>query len=89
MPGRVLVGVEGWRGSSGKVFLALKKEPKEGRPISLSLWSVLGEVPVLPPSCLINMLKMAEQKEGRTRTLEPSNHPGLALPCLRTSCLVR
>ena len=32
MPGKVLVGVEGWRGSSGKVCLALKKEHKEGIP---------------------------------------------------------
>lgn len=123
MPGKVFVGVEGWRGSSGKVCLALKKEHKEGtpwrfsgedstfllprawaqspegeisshkphgvakrgvghkegRPLSPSLWTLLDEVPTLPPSCLINMLKMAEQKERRTRT--PSHQITQAWHC--------
>lgn len=123
MPGKVLVGVEGWRGSSGKVCLDLKKEHKEGtpwrssgedstfllprawaqspvgeisshkphgaaksgvghkegRPLSPSLWTLLDEVPILPPSCLINVLKMAEQKERRTRT--PSHQITQAWHC--------
>ena len=60
---KILIGVEGWSGSSSEVFLTLRKGHKEGRPFSPDLWTVLGEVPMLPPFCLINMLKMVEQKE--------------------------
>ena len=62
-PRKVLIGVEGWSRSSSEVFLTLRKGHKEGRHLSPDLRTVLGEVPMLSPFCLINMLKMVEQKE--------------------------